>query len=55
MGYDEDSYGQAEDDEEEDELTKEERFKYDKQMFAAQLKQELMYGKKGAPAGELHA
>jgi hypothetical protein len=41
MGYDEDSYGQQSNEElseGEDQLTQEERFAYDKQMFAAQLK-----------------
>lgn len=52
MGYDEDSYGAE--GEEDDGMTAEQRFAYDKQMFAAQLKQELLYGKKPA-AGELRA
>ena len=43
MGYDEDSYGQQE--EEEVVLTEQEKFKRDKKLFAEQLKQELKYGK----------
>lgn len=43
MGYDEDSYDQQ--DEQEEQLTEEERFKRDKMLYAQQLKQELLYGK----------